>query len=55
MKWLIKHRKPIKHCDFWDELHGTCMFEQMESIARTKYRDERPAWENPAGCFDELD
>ncbi len=55
LKWLFKHRKPIRHCDYWDELHNTCIFERMESIVQTKYRDDRPAWSNPAGCFDELD
>lgn len=55
LKWIFKHHKPLKHCGCWDELNSTCMWEHMERIVQPGYQDDKPAWGNPAACFDEMD
>ena len=44
-----------QNCEFWDELNQCCIYDRVERIVQQKYRDEQPAWGNPAACFDELD
>jgi hypothetical protein len=55
MKYMIKHYRHIQHCDFWDEMNQTCIFERTERIIQPGCRDNEPAWRNPASCFDEMD
>lgn len=31
-------------CEYFDELNQTCMWERMERIVQTGYRDEQAAW-----------
>jgi hypothetical protein len=42
-------------CQHYDELNDCCSLERMEKIYQPKYRDDKPAWSNPAACFDEMD
>lgn len=54
-KLMTRLLKIQRGCPLYDELNRTCALERMEKIYQKKYHDEKPAWSNPAACFDEMD
>jgi hypothetical protein len=53
MKWMIKHYRHVRHCDCWDEMNHTCMFERMEEIEQNQYSGTNLG--DFEQCFSELD